>query len=345
MRVMTAAFALLAVWPLPHLAWAAPPAAPPVPASAPLRISGPYVYENLDVYLVHGRDQMQGRKLVPLAQALAENKVIVRETGSVGQLAIENVSDEEVYVQAGEIVKGGKQDRALQSDLVLPPRSGKVAIGAHCVESGRWTGRGAEASDHFASSEAYLAHKDLKMANNKGDQGQVWQNVQRVQEKLAANLKGEVRGAQSASSLQLTLESDRVRKGVEGYVRALAPLLDSHADAVGYAFAIDGKLNSAELYASPALFRSVWPKLIRASAVEAVAERRDGAPHTPPAIDAVRALLADSGAGTASEKATSEATRSVTRETSSRVVVETQEKTRKDAWIHQSYLTKERAQQ
>ncbi len=340
MRVIAAAFALLAAW-LSQLAFAAP-AAPPAPA--PLRISGPYVYENLDVYLVHGRDQMAGRTLVPLARALAEKKVIVSETGNVGTLAIENLSDQEVYVQAGEIVKGGRQDRTLSSDLVLPPKSGKVDIGSHCVESGRWTNRGAEAADHFASSEAYLAHKELKIANNSNDQGRVWQNVARVQEKLAANLKGEVRGA-SASSLQLTLESDRVRKGVEGYVRALAPLVDSHADAVGYAFAINGTLNSAELYASPALFRGVWPKLIRASAVEAVAERRDGAPHTPPQIDAVRALLADSGAGVAAERATSEGTRSVTRETSSRVVVETQEKARQNAWIHQSYLTKERAPQ
>jgi len=243
-------------------------------------------------------------------------------------------------VQAGEIVKGGRQDRVLSSDLVLPPKSGKVEIGSFCVEHGRWTKRGAEEADRFASSEAYLAHKDLKMANNKGDQGEVWQNVQRVQEKLSANLKGEVRGAQSGSSLQLTLESERVRKGVEGYVSALGPLLEKHADAVGYVFAINGTLNSAELYASPVLFRALWPKLIRANAVEAVAERRDGAPHTPPAIDAVRALLGDPEKGAVTEKATSTDTRAIARETESRVVIETQEKQRKGAWIHQSYLKK-----
>src|SRR5512138_920337 len=99
---------------------AAPPAAP--------RISGPYVYENLDVYLVHGRDQLAGRRQLRLARALAEKKVIVRETGSVSRLTIENLSAEPVYVQAGEIVKGGRQDRVLSTDLVLPPRSGRVEI-------------------------------------------------------------------------------------------------------------------------------------------------------------------------------------------------------------------------
>ncbi len=315
------------------LAGAAPPAPPP-------RISGPYVYQNLDVYLVHGRDQRAGRRLLPLARALAEKKVIVRETGSVSRLTIENLSNEEVYVQAGEIVKGGRQDRVLSSDLVLPPKSGRIEIASLCVESGRWRQRGTEAADSFASAEANLAHKDLKYANHMNLQNGVWDNVTRVQEKLTSNAGGDVRGAQSASSLQLTLESDRVRDGVEGYLRALEPLLRTHPDAVGYAFAINGELNSAELYGSPALFRELWPKLIRASAVEALAERQAGVPHTPPPLEAVRAFLERADEGAVTEKPALAGTRSVGRETSSRLVIETQETTRGSAWIHRSYLKK-----
>jgi hypothetical protein len=314
--------------------------AAPAPKATPLRISGPYVYENLDVYLVHGRDQLAGRKLVPLARALAQKQVIVRETGSVSRLTIENLSDQEVYVQAGEIVKGGRQDRVLSMDLVLPPRSGRIEIASLCVESGRWRKRGTEAADSFASAESTLAHKDLKYSNYQQLQTGVWDNVARVQDKLSSNLNGEVRGAQSASSLQLTLESDRVRHGVDGYLQALEPLVKAHPDAVGYVFAIGGELNSAELYGSPALFRALWPKLIRASAVEAVAERRDGVPHTPPGIDAVRAFLDKADEGTVSEKPALAGTRTVGRETSSRVVIETQEAARKDAWLHRSYLKK-----
>lgn len=313
----------------------APPARP-----APQRISGPYVYENLDVYLVHGRDRLAGRRLLPLARALEEKMVVVRETGTVSRLTIENLSDREVYVQAGEIVKGGRQDRVLSTDLVLPPRSGRVDVASLCVESGRWQRRGTEAADRFSSSGSSLAHKDLKYSNYLGLQNGVWENVERVQHKLSSNLSGEVRGAQSASSLQLTLESDRVRKGVLGYVRALVPLVEAHPDAVGYAFAIGGELNSAELYASPALFRELWPKLVRASAVEAVAERRDGAAHTPPAIDAVRAFLERADEGAVSERPAISGTRTISRETSSRVVIETQESSRQNNWIHRSYLKK-----
>ena len=65
------------------------------------------------------------------------------ETGQVNELAIENVSpDRAVFVQAGDIVKGGRQDRVFSQDLVLKPRSGRVPIDAFCVESGRWRQRG-----------------------------------------------------------------------------------------------------------------------------------------------------------------------------------------------------------
>lgn len=314
---------------------------PPVPRAALTkeRISGPYVYENLDVYLVHGPAPLESGAYVPLGRALQEKKVVVRETGTVSQLTIENVSNETVFVQAGEIVKGGKQDRVLGTDLLLPPGSGPVPLPAHCVEQGRWQQRGAEAAHQFESSGASVAHKNLKIANYAGSQHEVWANVSRVQEQLAKNLGGAVRSAESGSSLQLTLENDRVRQGVEGYVRALEGLLSSHPDAIGFAFAVNGELNSADVYGSHELFAGLWPKLLRASATEAVAERKGGA-HTPPSLAAVQALLAQGDEGARTEKAPHAGTRTVTRETSSRLVVETHETARRDRFVHRSYVQK-----
>ena len=119
MRVVAAGVCALLVVGTSLVAGASAAGRAATPGAAAPRISGPYVYENLDVYLVHGGDRTSGRKLVPLAQALAEGKVIVRETGNVSSLTVENLSDQEVYVQAGEIVKGGRQDRVLAVDLVL----------------------------------------------------------------------------------------------------------------------------------------------------------------------------------------------------------------------------------
>jgi hypothetical protein len=303
------------------------------------RVSGPYRHENLDVYLIHGQSTLGNRKLLTLGQALEQKKVIVRETDNVSQLTVENVSGEEVYIQAGDIVKGGKQDRALSVDLVLPPKSGRVPVASFCVEEGRWRPRGREAADRFASSTANLAHKDLKVANYNGSQREVWSNVQKVQEQLQANVGGNVRTKESPSSLQLTLENDRVRGGVDRHVKALAGVIDKHPDAIGYAFAVNGVLSSADVYASRELFRRLWPKLLEASAVEAVAERTEGKVAASPSVESVSGLLADTSDGTVTEKPATAGTRTVVRDTPERVLVEAKEKDG-EGWIRRGYIKK-----
>src|ERR1700680_679870 len=98
--------------------------------------------------------------------------VIVRETGNVNELAVENVSsDRDVYIQSGDIVKGGRQDRTIALDFIAPPRSGKMPIAAFCVENGRWTARGTESPAQFSASTQALAGRELKLAaKQKGEQ-------------------------------------------------------------------------------------------------------------------------------------------------------------------------------
>src|SRR5271157_5476771 len=159
-------------------------AGPAAPGNS--RITGPYTHENLSIFLVHSAGNATGRKLLTLQEAMDQKKTVVYETGSVNQLAIENQSSEEVYIQAGDIVKGGQQDRVLITDILLPAHSGKLPISSFCVEQGRWSKRGAEAADQFGSSNARVAGKALKMAvMDKKDQGQVWDQVALEREGLA----------------------------------------------------------------------------------------------------------------------------------------------------------------
>src|SRR5260370_42398071 len=108
------------------------------------RLEGPFTRGNLTVFLIHGKDRIKGQTFITLQEALVQKKVIVRETRSVNELTIQNVSSEEVYVQSGDIVKGGKQDRMRPVDLILPTRSAKIGISAFCFANGRSTKRGSE---------------------------------------------------------------------------------------------------------------------------------------------------------------------------------------------------------
>ncbi len=165
------------------------------------RLEGPFTQGNLSVFLIHGKDRIKGQTFITLQEALVQRKVIVRETREVNELTIENISREEVYVQSGDIVKGGQQDRMMAVDLILPPRSGKVPIAAFCVEHGRWTQRGTEEATVFNSSSNVVAGRELKLAaKNAESQGEVWRQVTVAQDKLSANTGTRVNGASSPTS-------------------------------------------------------------------------------------------------------------------------------------------------
>jgi hypothetical protein len=309
------------------------------------KISGPYTHKNLTVFLLHGPDRLAGKTFLTLSEALTQKKVVVYETKTVNTLAIENLSDEEVFVQSGDIVKGGQQDRMLAVDLILPARSGKVSIEAFCVEQGRWSKRGTEEVTRFSSSTDRAATKELKLAANKSrSQGEVWAKVAEAQDKLSRNVGGRVNSAHSDSSLQLALEDSRVRATTDEYVRSLAALAAKHRDAVGYAFAINGRVNSAEVYGSHALFLKLWPGLLKSSAVEALAElRKDAsgaAPHPEVSAADVRAFLAESERGEHSERAVTKRVSVSTRETKTNIVFETRDSASKSVWVHRSYIKK-----
>src|SRR5882762_8875250 len=187
------------------------------------RLEGPFTQGNLTVFLIHGKDRIKGQTFITLQEALVQRKVIVRETRSVNELSIENISSEEVYVQSGDIVKGGQQDRMMAVDLILPPRSGKIPISAFCVENGRWSKRGSEAATVFSSSANVIAGRDLKLAaKNAQSQGEVWRQVAVAQDKLSANTGTRVNGAASPTSFQLALENKEVQKTSDSYFKALA---------------------------------------------------------------------------------------------------------------------------
>ena len=127
-------------------------------------ISGPFRHENLDIFLFRGPQFLPERRFLPLHEALQQQKVVVHETGSVGQLEVENHSDLDLFIQAGDVVKGGRQDRTLGVDLVVSAFGGRVPVPAFCVESRRWHKRRNESDAVFTKSDTVLSncHRSLQ---------------------------------------------------------------------------------------------------------------------------------------------------------------------------------------
>ena len=242
----------------------------PQEASSFQGIQGPFVHENLAIYVVRG-EGTDARAYLTLDEGLREGSVVLRETeaGEVNTLVVENRSDRWLFLHAADIVTGGKQDRTIASDVVVPPGSPPVSIDAFCVEQGRWSG-GAEAAFERNTAMASGAALKLRIQRDQ-DQRAVWAEVARQSEDVAL-----MSGAASLAPLSRTGTYDAVvgnaavRSRQSAYVAALLPRIEGVSDAVGIVAAINGEFIAADVYGSQELFRSLSTKLLDSLAREAV---------------------------------------------------------------------------
>jgi ARG/rhodanese/phosphatase superfamily protein len=320
------------------------------------RLSGPAVHGNLAIYFVHGNSR-PGPIPLTLAEALAKKTIEVREIGQVNELQVENIGGEEIFIQAGDIVKGGQQDRVLSVSLVLKPHSGPLPIASFCVEQGRWSARGTEDVAKFSSANASLPSRTAKIelagpASPQIDgadalsvsrrQREIWKSVTDIQGKLTGHLGAPVAAESSRTSLQLALENGGLERAQSDYVKALQPLGERDGDIVGYVFAVNGKLNSADIYPSNGLFRKMWPKLLRASATEALTERNGSAQQTPaPPIAEATSFLTSPRDARSVERSAGADGRIEMRESARTLFMEAKPAAAPaSAWVHRNYLAK-----
>ena len=145
----------------------------------------------------------------------------------------------------------------------------------------------------------------------------------------------------SESSLELAVENSKVKESIDDYIRTLAGITRNKSDVIGYVFAINGQVNSADIYASRALFAKLWPKLLKANATEAVAELQADSPVNPVTDESVHGFLGEAEKGRGSQKEVSPRVHLITREDDKNVFYETRDRAQNGAWIHRNYIRKD----
>ncbi len=349
---------------LPAAVLAAAAALGPVAAPASerdYRLTGPYTHDNLAIYLLHREDGAPGHVPLTLSEAMERGVVEVLETGDVERLVIRNPGDREVFIQAGDIVKGGKQDRVLTVSMIVPPKSGDIPVGAFCVERERWEGRGSENERAFSASTARLPSKSGRVAlyywaqedtgaagsrsartagrsSREGDlQGRVWASVLATQSALSGAVRQSVADGRSRSSLQLSLENDALAAALEGFDEALGRLAEDHRDAVGHVFAVGGRLDGGDEFASAGLFRKLWARQLRAAATEALASQGEAA-QPGPTPGEVRAFIDAARTGEGSSRAMPGRTTVEIRASDRAFYTETSRS--QGRWVHRSFIAR-----
>ncbi|MFO0760377.1 MAG: DUF6569 family protein [Byssovorax sp.] len=290
-------------------------------------IGAPQVFDNLTVFAISAKTQVDMGPLLTLDDALAKGVAEIREVGAgnqgspdpqqpvlqeqiqqrnvangphgyrgggatVNTLVIENKGTVPIYVLAGTVVKGGNQDRQIGQDFIIDGKQ-VASVDAFCVEHGRWNGeREGQATGGKFGTMAQLTTSDVRAAGQyQKNQSEVWAKVADVN---AANKKSAASG-----TLMATLDDAEVAAKRKALTEKVARFFDSASPAegvVGVAYAVDGKVRAARWFANHQIFQMYRTVLINTAAVDAItaaAARGPGKAAPAPQVgpEAVVALI------------------------------------------------------
>jgi len=283
------------------------------PASG-YKVLEPIRHGNLTVFPVVAAKSYPTGEFLTLDEGLRSGEVVVTEAGSVqglirrrptppvrydgaqvNRLVLVNNSKRPLLLLAGEIVTGGKQDRVIGKDRIVPPESDPVDLSVFCVEPGRWVAT----SEHFGASGAMygkatggaapvpatmMAQPSVR-AKAMGDknQGEVWDEVRKQREAVSIEVASAApsvsREVANTSSYARVMENEEVKKQVDAVAKPIEQNYQSlirqlrDRNAVGIVVAVNGRIIWADIFASTDLLEKYWPKLVRSYASEAVVTR------------------------------------------------------------------------
>jgi len=232
-----------------------------------LRVGQSSQHGALGVFWLHGTQPAPPLAVATLEEARAAGSLVIleRDQATVPTLTVDNRGKGHALLLAGEILVGGKQNRVLREDILLPPLSGARSVGVYCVEQGRWN----EGRRDFESKSSFAQPGLRREVYDKADQGRVWSEVQRSTAAAAA--------PSPTASYQQVYEQPAVRDHLAEAERAVDAR--AAAGALGAAVFVGSTFTGLDFFRDPGLFGRQWRKLFRAHAVEAYSRPSAPAPE------------------------------------------------------------------
>jgi ARG and Rhodanese-Phosphatase-superfamily-associated Protein domain len=284
------------------------------------KVLAPITHGDLTIFPVVSGKSHDTSDFITLDEGIRSGDVVVTEVGNlhstmqrrppyqprpyrgaeVNRLVLVNNSKHPLILLAGEVVTGGKQDRVVGKDRIVPAESDPVDLSVFCVEHGRWT----ESSTKFDTHASVMLQPSVRMkAMADQDQQKVWDEVGRSRTQMSAALaaaptvSGGGGGGVGGGSGTVSAEADRMQtfaelNGTTSYAKArenaavkqqvdsiVEPMQKSYEsvikqlrnqNAVGVVVAVKGHIVWADMFASSALLAKYWPKLLDSYATEAL---------------------------------------------------------------------------
>jgi len=228
-------------------------------------------FENMAVFGLL-RPKNGGPEYITLREAIERGVFAVTEVsegGSVPELMVANKGEAAVLLLDGEEVRGAKQNRILNTTILVGPKS-TIKVPVSCVEHGRWSYQEREFKESGNVMHREMRAKNVRRVNaslaadNKfrSDQGEIWDDVAMLACELEVPSRtGAMRDVYQAKGADLDgyLESFRLAEGQKGVL-----------------VFIDGRPAGFDFVSREGAFTGLFPKLVKSYAMEAMllAERR-----------------------------------------------------------------------
>ena len=193
----------------------------------------------------------------------------VSEGGSVPFLKVKNLSSEKVLLLDGEELMGAKQNRVLNTSVLVPAEE-ELTVPVSCSERGRWRYKGKNFEDSdliMAKKVQYLKSSSVSqslhsMNSYASDQGGVWNSIDEL------HCSHEY---QSSTSAMKDLFSEKENL-LNAYLDAF-PLLEEQRGVVVF---VDGELAGCEMLSRSGVYRKCHSKIIKSFCIDLL--RRKASP-------------------------------------------------------------------
>ncbi|MFN6377707.1 MAG: ARPP-1 family domain-containing protein [Flavobacteriales bacterium] len=192
---------------------------------------------------------------ITLQEAINSNRVVITEvsnSGTVNTLLVRNLSSDTLFIMSGEILVGGKQDRVVARDILIPPNSGQVKLSVFCVEEKRWqyTAQGEKFQAYYGMANEHLRN----LIDHNAGQNAVWREVS------STNKKDGVYSA--TDSYTAHANNANFRRREEEYIRFFENIFNDQKDIIGVLAVTGNTIEGADLFVSNRLFMQEYRKLL-----------------------------------------------------------------------------------
>ncbi len=215
-------------------------------------------YRNLRIFPLIATKTLSTQNYLTLDEAMDNGWLKIREvsSGQVNVVEIKNKAKKMVFIMTGEIISGAKQDRMLKEDILLPPNSDWTRAPVYCVEHGRWT----HVSPEFKSEKLLIPNAIRHKAKITENQSDVWDEIALSQERMNISSK--------TGTIRANYEDKKIQKEIDEYVKKLVPALSK--STIGVVVTTGNRIICLDMFAHNKLLRSLWRKLIKSYAMDAV---------------------------------------------------------------------------